>query len=633
MVDGFRLGRRLTSSVGLGTVYEATAESGGLLAITIFNLRLSDRRAVRRFDRAVRARSSVRHPGLLPVRSFGQASTGPYLVTELWPARALAGVLKEGGPLEPRAVVAALSPVGWALDAALAMGVIPGDLSPEAILVAERDGRGLLGDIGLAKSVVEREALHLLTEADYTSPEQVRHEPANPRSSVYSLTCVLYECLTGTPPFDYDESALALYGHVALPPPRATERNPRVPAGIDSVVETGMAKEPESRFATPGELMEAAANALGLDHGPDGALDDRSAVHQSRGGRALDWPLPARPLPKPPPMQPSRPKPEEEVESTVEPSAAALRGRATRDRRLSRRTLGMAFVAVVAAASAFGFLTGRPEGPRVQPRAVAGEGVALTVPADWQRQSSPSVVPTLGLRGVAAAGPTASEAAGVIVGSVGAGGPSLLSETFLRRIGRVPRREAVRLGRQDAYRYQGLEGPAGLRLTIYAVPTTAGVATVVCHAPGRAAARFMPGCARVAATLRLVGRRPYRLGVDGRYLAWVDSALTSLRRKRSVSRRRLARARGRRAQATWIARLERSYRSAGVRLRDVPTPPQSAGAHSVSLRALAYTQTAYRRLKRATLRGRPEGYDRARRAVGQRERRLDRALRAATTTG
>lgn len=630
MVDGFRLGRRLTSS-RLRTIYEATAESGELLAITLFNLRLSDRRAVRRFSRAVRARSLVRHPGLLPVRSSGQTRTGPYLVTELWPAGALDSLLKERGPLEPRAAMAVLSPVAGALDAALARGIIPGDLSPDAILVSDWDGRGLLGDIGLAKSLVERDARDLLTEADYTSPEQVRQEPANPRSSVYSLTCVLYECLTGAPPFDYDESALALYGHVALPPPRATEGNPRLPAGLDSVVETGMAKEPESRFTTPGELMEAAANALGLDHGPDGALDDRSAVHQSRGGRALDWPLPAQPQPKPPPMEPSRPKPEEEVESAVEPRPGALREQATGDRRLSRRTLGMAFVAAVAAASAIGFLAGRPEGPRVQPRAVAGEGVALTVPAGWQRQSASPAVPTVGLRGVAAAGPTRSKAAGVIAGTVGARGPSLLSEAFLRRIGRVPRREAVRLGRLDAYRYAGLEGPGGLRLTIYAVPTTAGVATVVCHAPGRAAAQFMPGCARVAATLRLVGRRSYRLGVDRRYLARVDAALKPLQHMRAVARRRLASVRGRRGQAALIAGLGRSYRTAVVRLRAVPTPPQSARTHSALVGALADTQGAYRRLKQAALRGRPENYERARRLVRRREQQLDAALRAATT--
>ena len=150
----------------------------------------------------------------------------------------------------------ALAPVAGALDAALTLGILPRDLSPEGILVAADDGRGLLGDIGIASALFERDDLYRLTHAGFLSPEEIRLEPADATSTVYSFTCVLYECLTGSPPFDLETPALMLYAHCCEPPPRATDPNRALPTPIDAVLERGMDK---ARFASPGELMSAAA--------------------------------------------------------------------------------------------------------------------------------------------------------------------------------------------------------------------------------------------------------------------------------------------------------------------------------------------------------------------------------------
>src|SRR6185436_17885205 len=98
---------------------------------------------------------------------------------------------------------------------------------------------------------------------DYISPEQIRGEPAEPRSDVYALGAVLYECLTGIVPFPKASDAAVLYGHLQEPAPAVSAYRPDLPAALDDVIRCAMAKEPGQRYATATAMIEDFEDALG----------------------------------------------------------------------------------------------------------------------------------------------------------------------------------------------------------------------------------------------------------------------------------------------------------------------------------------------------------------------------------
>jgi serine/threonine protein kinase len=104
----------------------------------------------------------------------------------------------------------------------------------------------------------------VIETVDYAAPEQIRGEPVDGRADVYSLGCLLYECLTGEVPLPRDSELAALWAHVHEQPAKASERNRDLPPAIDRVVATALAKEPGDRYSTCVELVEAARDALGL---------------------------------------------------------------------------------------------------------------------------------------------------------------------------------------------------------------------------------------------------------------------------------------------------------------------------------------------------------------------------------
>ena len=143
-------------------------------------------------------------------------------------------------------------------------------MKPGNILIARQAGRDhvYLSDFGLTKEATSESGLtdpgQFVGTADYVAPEQIKGEPVDGRADVYSLGCVLVECLTGEPPFRSDRMLAALYAHVEQPPPSVRERRPELPAGIDSVVGKALAKRPADRFQSCGELIGAAWAELQL---------------------------------------------------------------------------------------------------------------------------------------------------------------------------------------------------------------------------------------------------------------------------------------------------------------------------------------------------------------------------------
>ena len=151
-------------------------------------------------------------------------------------------------------------PVADALDAAHEVGLIHRDVKPQNILVGARD-HAYLADFGLTKAPDESGALtgtgQFVGTIDYVSPEQIRGEGASHRSDVYALAGVLYECLTARCPYPRPTEAAVLFAHISDPPPSLTEERPDLPAELDEVIARGMAKDPDERFASAGELMRA----------------------------------------------------------------------------------------------------------------------------------------------------------------------------------------------------------------------------------------------------------------------------------------------------------------------------------------------------------------------------------------
>ena len=176
----------------------------------------------------------------------------------------LRALLRREGALEPERAVALVEDVGAGLDVAHAAGLVHRDVKPANILVAGERAR--LCDFGLARHTASADSLTgdrtLVGTVAYIAPEQIEGADVDARSDVYSLGCVLFECLTGEPPYDRDSELAVLYAHLNEPPPRPSARRPELPPAFDDVVAAALSKAPAERPASGGDLARAARAAL-----------------------------------------------------------------------------------------------------------------------------------------------------------------------------------------------------------------------------------------------------------------------------------------------------------------------------------------------------------------------------------
>ncbi len=177
----------------------------------------------------------------------------------------LTRLIEDEGAVPPDRTVTIVSQVASALDAAHRKGLVHRDVKPGNILVGEGD-HSYLTDFGLIKrrEVATRHTKtgQFMGSVDYAAPEQVRGDAVDQRADVYSLGCVLYECLTGEPPYTRPSEVAVLYAHVNEPPPVLTGKRPELPPAIDPVVAKAMAKRPEERYESAGALAQDAREAL-----------------------------------------------------------------------------------------------------------------------------------------------------------------------------------------------------------------------------------------------------------------------------------------------------------------------------------------------------------------------------------
>ncbi len=266
---GARLGRyRVTASLGRGgmaEVFRASDEQlGREVAIkVVLPAFVSEPQFLQRFLREARVVASLEHPNILPIYDFGEQDGLPFLVMPLIGGGTLADRL-EGRSLDPRRVATWVRALAAALDAAHGAGVLHRDVKPGNVLVGRGDHL-FLADFGIARlcdaTRLTRTGMVVGTPV-YMAPEVAGGKPAEAASDRYSLAVMTYEMLAGEPPFDGENVLSILHQHATRPVPPITGRFDDLGAGVDRVLESGLAKQPAGRPASCSAFAELLAGEL-----------------------------------------------------------------------------------------------------------------------------------------------------------------------------------------------------------------------------------------------------------------------------------------------------------------------------------------------------------------------------------
>ncbi len=270
--DGTELaGYRIASLLGrggMGMVY--LAEDRRLrrpVALKLLAAGLADDRAFRDgFLRESELAASIDHPNIVPIYEAGEADGLLFIAMRYVEGRDLRERL-HAGPLDLAEAIGVVAQVASALDAAHARGLVHRDVKPSNVLL-DRGARPdasdhvYLADFGLTQRLAEAagngDGDRLLGSVDYVAPEQIAGHEVDGRADVYSLGCVLFECLVGEPPFRRESATAVVFAHLDAVPPAPSERRMALPQALDGVIATALAKEPEQRFASCRALVEAA---------------------------------------------------------------------------------------------------------------------------------------------------------------------------------------------------------------------------------------------------------------------------------------------------------------------------------------------------------------------------------------
>jgi YVTN family beta-propeller protein len=257
---------------GMGAVYRAEELTlGRKVALKVIAPELAeDSRFRERFLRESRIAASLDHPHIVPIFKAGAEDDALFLAMRYVEGTDLSKLLREEGALDPRRAVDFLEQVAEALDAAHEKGLVHRDVKPSNVLIAVAAGKEhcYLADFGLTKRTGSLSGISapgdVVGTLEYVAPEQITGDDVEAQADLYSLGCVLYECLTGQPPFPRATDVALLWAHVHEEARRASEARPELPRAIDVVLGRALAKEPARRFATAGELVSAARSSLGL---------------------------------------------------------------------------------------------------------------------------------------------------------------------------------------------------------------------------------------------------------------------------------------------------------------------------------------------------------------------------------
>ncbi|MGW6443686.1 Stk1 family PASTA domain-containing Ser/Thr kinase [Lentzea sp. NPDC055074] len=242
-----------------------------------------------RFRREAQNSAALNHPAIVAVYDTGETQTEygplPYIVMEFVDGRTLRDIVKTQGPLSGKRAMEVMADVSAALDFSHRHGIVHRDVKPANVMIT-KSGAVKVMDFGIARALHDGQAAVTQTAAvigtaQYLSPEQARGESVDARSDVYAAGCVLFELLTGEPPFTGDSPVAVAYQHVREDPKAPSQLNPKVSPQLDAIVLKAMSKGPANRYQSAAEMRADLVRVLSGQRPSAPAVmtaEDRTAV-------------------------------------------------------------------------------------------------------------------------------------------------------------------------------------------------------------------------------------------------------------------------------------------------------------------------------------------------------------------
>jgi len=262
-LGGYRILEQLGRG-GTSVVYRAEhVRLGRQAALKLLSPALGDLDFTDRFLRESRLAASLDHPSIVPVYDAGEEEGLLYIAMAYVEGTDLKALVTQEGPLPLRRALGIAGQVASALDAAHERGLVHRDVKPANILVSP-DDRAYLSDFGAVKELASGGMTRtgsFVGTIEYCAPEQIEGGAVDARTDVYALGCVLWECLTGTPPFHRPTEVAVLNAHLHAEPPKLAREVPELPAGLEPVLAKALAKDPLDRYGSCGTFLAAARAA------------------------------------------------------------------------------------------------------------------------------------------------------------------------------------------------------------------------------------------------------------------------------------------------------------------------------------------------------------------------------------
>jgi serine/threonine protein kinase len=392
---GYRV-QRVIGRGGMSVVYAAEQVGlGRTVAIKLLSSSLATDPSFReRFTRESRLAATLDHPNIIPIFDAGEADGLLYIAMRHVEGVDLGTLIERDGPLPLGQTLFFIDQVAGALDQAHAQGLIHRDVKPANILIARPSDRVFLTDFGVVKQASSQgltKTGYFLGTFEYAAPEQIEGRPVDARTDVYALGCVLYECLSGEPPFKAPTEGTVIHAHLVEPPPKVSAKRPDLPIGINAIIATAMAKAMEDRFPSAGEFARAFRGvALGA------VMDERRPAAAATVAAPATAYSPTTPVPGPTPI-PAAQTPSESAPQPPEPARPPRPPREPRTVTLSRGrmlALAAALAAIIAGAvTAAVLLTGGGEKKATPGGGATTTGQVTTTAAPPAAVGLPGVVP------------------------------------------------------------------------------------------------------------------------------------------------------------------------------------------------------------------------------------------------